>query len=341
MQKRIPIMIFLLSLWIFIQTISAFANEEKVVQDNKVDTAANEIMKTREEHSGLQRNLGFSNFFEGWLTPWDAYEENENQAPRVPLLRIIPAFFKREVRFNYIYVDDEHKGEADVNEWGMALELPLTLRIKIDIEPKVLHVDTAEHGENVGFGDTKFALRAMLLESETLSLSTGSVINVSTGDEDRELGEGITTVGQQLAYWMDMGHRMSIHSFLGVDVPTGGNHREDADLDFLYGVALSKTITIKENPCIHGITPFIELNGHKGFGLDKSEGETVFEGEEDAESEAEESEEGESERYLVDILPGVRFDLAHELYVLVGFEIPLNGTDEFDKRVWFSIIKDF
>ena len=64
---------------------------------------------------------------------------------------------------------------------GMALELPLTLRIKIDIEPKVLHVDTAEHGENVGFGDTKFALRAMLLESNTLSLSTGSVISVPNG----------------------------------------------------------------------------------------------------------------------------------------------------------------
>ena len=114
MQNRIPIIIFLLSLWIFIQTISAFANEENVIQDNKGDTAVNEIMKTREEHSGLQRNLGFSNFLEGWLTPWDAYEENENLAPRVPLLRITPAFFKREVRFNYIYVDDEHKGEADV-----------------------------------------------------------------------------------------------------------------------------------------------------------------------------------------------------------------------------------
>ena len=58
MQNRIPIIIFLLSLWIFIQTISAFANEENVIQD----TAVNEIMKTREEHSGLQRNLGFSNF---------------------------------------------------------------------------------------------------------------------------------------------------------------------------------------------------------------------------------------------------------------------------------------
>ena len=56
----------------------------------------------REEHRGLQRNLGFSNFLEGWLTLGAAYEENESRAPRVPLLRITPAFFKREVRFNYI-----------------------------------------------------------------------------------------------------------------------------------------------------------------------------------------------------------------------------------------------
>ncbi|HHT9136192.1 MAG TPA: transporter [Candidatus Wunengus sp. YC60] len=316
MQKCIPMAIFLLSLWMFIQTISAFANDGKVVQDIKEASATNEIMKTREEHHGLQRNLGFSNFLEGWLTPWDAYEENENQAPRVPLLRITPAFFKREVRFNYIYVNDEHKGEADVNEWGMALELPLTLRFKVDIEPKILYVNTEEHDKHSGFGDTRVALRTMLLESNNFSLSTGSVISIPTGYEERKLGEGVTMVGQQLAFWIDLGHRISLHTFLGVDVPTGGKHREDADLDFLYGTALSKTFTIKETPVLEGITPFIELNGQKEFGLDKDE------------------------QYRVDLLPGVRWDLSHELYVMQGIEIPLNGADDFDKRVWFSIIKD-
>ena len=334
MRHRISVLLWLLASWICIYTTHSFANEEKV-QGVMGNTSTGETLTTHAEHHGLKRNLGYSNFLEEWLTPWKPYVEDEIQAPRVPLLRITPAFFKREVRFNYIYVDDEHQGAADVNEWSLALELPLTLRFKLDIEPKVLHADTAKHGESAGFGDTKLALRAMLLESETFSLSTGSVINVPTGDEDRELGEGITTVGQQLAYWMDMGHRVSIHSFLGVDVPTGGNHRKDADMDFLYGVALSKTITIKENPCIHGITPFIELNGHKEFGLDKSEDENK------AEDESEHKAEGIGEKYMVDILPGVRFDLPHELYVLAGFEIPLNGTEEFDKRVWFSIIKDF
>lgn len=316
MFRHIFIVICLLGTWLFIQTNQGIANEGKV-HDLVENTSAREMLKTQAGHHGLQRNLGFSNFLEGWLTPWEPYPEDESRAPRVPLLRITPAFFKREVRFNYLYVDDEGDGEADVSEWGLALELPLTLRIKVDIEPTVLYVNTVEDAEAVGFGDTKFALRTMLLESDTLSLSTSSVLNVPTGDEDRHLGEGITTVGQQLAFWMDMGHRISLHTFLGVDVPTGGKHREDADLDFLYGVAVSKTFAIKDIPVLEGITPFIELNGQKGFGLD------------------------EEEHYRVSLLPGVRWELRPELYVMPGIEIPLNGTEEFDKRAWFSIIKDF
>lgn len=315
MLCRITITLCLLGLFIT-KPICGFAHEEKA-QEIKGNTYTNEILKTPSEHHGVQRSLGFSNFLEGWLTPWKTYEETEAKAPRVPLLRITPAFFKREVRFNYIYINDEHHGEADVNEFAFALELPLTLRFKIDIETKVLHVNTVEDTDNIGFGDTRLALRAMLLENDMLSLSTSSVVNISTGDEDRELGEEVTTLGQQLAFWMDLGHRISLHTFLGIDVPTGGKHKEDADLDFLYGVAVSKTFTIHETPVLQGVTPFIELNGQKGFGLD------------------------EEEQYFVDLLPGVRLDLCHELYVMSGFEFPLNSSEEFDKRVWFSIIKDF
>ncbi|MDN3513379.1 MAG: transporter [Candidatus Brocadia sp.] len=276
-----------------------------------------EVMKIHAEHHGVKKDLDFSNFLEGWFTPWQTYEETEDKAPRVPLLRITPAFFKREVRFNYLYIDDEHHGAADVNEFAFALELPLTLRFKLDIESKLLHVNTVEDSDNVGFGDTRLALRAMLFENNTVSLSTGSVINIPTGDADRELGEEITTLGQQLACWIDLGHRISLHTFLGVDVPTGGNDKDDADMEFLYGAAVSKTFTVYENRVLHGITPFLELNGHKGFGLD------------------------EGKQYFTDLLPGVRWDLCHELYVLAGYEFPLNGSEEFDKRAWFSIIKDF
>ncbi|GAB63139.1 MAG: transporter [Candidatus Jettenia sp.] len=311
MHRGILIIVYLLGLSLFTQIPRSFANDEKV--QNITGNAS--LSENGLKHHGLQRNLEFSNFLEGWLTPWEKYEESKTQAHRVPLLRIVPAFFKREVRFNYIYIDDEDDGELDAHEWGLALELPLTLRIKLDVETKVLY--TSGGTENVGVGDTRFALRAMLLESNTFSLSTGSVIDVPTGDEDRHLGSGVTTLGQQLAFWMDMGHRISLHSFLGVDVPTGGDHKEDANVDFLYGVALSKTFTMENVPVLEGITPFIELNGQKGFGLE------------------------EHEEYRLDILPGMRWDLSHELYVMHGIEIPLNGTEEFDKRVWFSVIKDF
>lgn len=295
------------------KTTYGYSHNESVREGN----ASGEATKIQAEHHGVKRDLGFSNFLEGWLTPWQHYEKTKDHAPRVPLLRITPAFFQREIRFNYIYIDDEHHGEADVNEFAFALELPLTLRFKIDIESEVLHVNTVEDSDNVGFGDTRLALRAMLFENNTVSLSTGSVINIPSGDADRGLGEEITALGQQLACWIDLGHRISLHTFLGVDVPTGGNDKDDADMDFLYGAAVSKTFTIHENHVLHGITPFLEINGHRGFGLD------------------------EEKQYFTDILPGVRFDLSHELYVLAGYELPLNGPEEFDERVWFSVIKDF
>lgn len=317
MVRAILMAIGILGLLTLIQTKHGITHETVEKEHVLVgDVHPHETGEVTGEHDGLQRNLGFSNFLEGWLTTWETYEENADIAPRVPLLRIAPAFFKREVRFNYLYIDDEHDGEADVSEWGLALELPLTLRFKIDIESTVLHVNTMEDTNHVGFGDTRFALRTMLLETNILSLSTGSVVNIPTGDGDRHLGEGITTVGQHIAFWVDMGHRISLHTFLGVDIPTGGNHKEDANEDFLYGIAVSRTITINETPILEGITPFIEFNGHKWLGSE------------------------EDEHYRVSLLPGVRWDLHHELYVMLGIEVPLNGTEEFDKRVWFSIIKD-
>ena len=316
MSHRISVLSWLTATLVLVFTVNSFASEEKthIVET----TSSNEMLNPEHEHHhGVKRDFGVSNLLEGWLSPWKPYEETETQSPRVPLMRITPAFFKREVRFNYLYIDDEHHDEADVNEWGLALELPLTYRIKIDIESKVMDVNTVENKEHVGFGDTKLALRAMLLESDVFSLSTGSVINLPTGDKDRHLGEEVTTVGQQIAFWMDLGHRIGLNTFLGADVPTGGEDTKHEDVDFQYGVALSKTITINNVPLLEGITPFAELNGHKGFGLD------------------------EDEKYRVDVLPGIRWDLSHELYVLQGMDIPLNGTGEYDKRVWFSIIKDF
>lgn len=310
MHRYVSMVIGIIGLWVFTQTTYSIAHETKM-------QGLFETVKGNSGYHGRQRNLGFSNFLEDWLTPWETYEKDKIQAPRVPLLRITPAFFKREFRFDYIYVDDKDGGKADVSEWRFILELPLTLRTKIDIKPKLVYVDPAENSTSFGFGDTQLALRAMLLETNTMSFSTGSVINIPTGDKDRKLGRGVTSVGQQLSLWKDMGHRISLQAFLGVDVPTGGKRSEDPSVDFLYGAAFSKTFTIRENRILEGITAFKELNGQRGFGFDKGD------------------------RYVFDILPGVRWDLSQRLYVMKGIEIPLTGTERFDKRVWFSIIKDF
>lgn len=318
MHRLIFVTLSLLGLSVFIQTSHSFANKE-ISPENAESGDTYDVMNkhTEHEHAGLQRNLGFSNFFEGWTTQWKPYEESKNKAPRVPLLRIVPAFFSREIRSNYIFTNEIHHEDTSESELSFSLELPLTLRLKIDIEPKLLYVNTDEHGDSAGFGDTKFALRGMLLENERVSLSTGFTIQLPIGDDDRELGEGITNLGQEIALWMDLGHCISLQTFFGGEVPTGGEGKKDSNFDFLFGVALAKTFPVEGFSILKGITPFIEFNGRKRFDL------------------------GEGKEYQADLLPGVRWELCRELYVLQGFEIPLNGTEEFDKRVFFGVIKDF
>ena len=318
MIRRIPAMLFHFCLWCIIHSAGGIAVAEEIIEGREKGSSSEVVKKhNNHAHRGLQRNLGFSNFFDGWTTPWQPYEHTEINAPRVPLLRIAPGFFSREFRLNYIYIQDEHHGEADVSELSIALEIPLTLRTKIDIEPKLLYVDHNDHASTGGFGDTRLALRSMLIENDCLSFSTGSTMNITTGDEDRGLGEGITTMGQELALWTDLGHRISLQALLGVEVPTGGEHKEDSNVDMLFGMAMSKTFDTGEMLYLEGITPFIEVNGRKGYGSEKGS------------------------EYRVDLLPGIRWEFCREFFVFQGFEIPLNNTEEFNKRFWFGIIKDF
>lgn len=44
---------------------------------------------------------------------------------------------------------------------------------------------------------------------------------------------------------------------------------------------------------------------------------------------------------VVSILPGARWNIGHEFWLMPGVEFPITGRDEFDNRIWFSVLKDF
>ena len=272
-----------------------------------------------EELHEKRPDLSLSNFFsEGWkFGQWEEPEEEPDQSPRFRLLRIPATVFEREIRLNYSFTNNGDHGEADEHEWELEVEIPICRRLLLEIEPSVSSVSPhKEHRDRSGFGDTALITKLMLLETRNTTLISILETKFPTGNDDRELGSGMTTLGPGIGIWRDLGNRFALQGFLGLDIPVGGKSEEDFDTEVLYGVALTKTVTSKETPYWGNLTFFTELNGTSEMGA-------------------------KDDKTVVSVLPGVRWKIGHEVWFMSGIEFPVIERDDFDSRAWISILKDF
>lgn len=271
-----------------------------------------------QEVSEKRPNLTLSNFFsEGWkFTNWEEPAQEPDQAPRFKLLKIPAPVFEREVRMNYSFTNNGDDGKLDEHEWEIEFEMPLSRRFLIEVEPKVLSVSPDKGGDHSGLGDTSFTTSVMLHETRNTTMLFRLDTRFPTGDDDRELGSGKTTIRPGLALWRDLGKRFALQVFFGIDTPVGGKTDADPDATVNYGVALSKTITPKDKPLFGNLTLFVEVNGSSDMG-------------------------SSDDTNVVSILPGVRWNLGHDFWLMPGIEFPVIDRHKFDNRIWFSILKDF
>lgn len=271
-----------------------------------------------EEFSEKKPDLTLSNFFsEGWkFGQWEEPEQAPDQAPRFRLLKIPATVFEREVRMNYSFTNNGDSGKIDEHEWEFEFEMPISRRLLLEVEPTIVSLSPNNGNDHSGFGDTSLITRVMLLETRNTTFLSILDVKFPTGDEDLGLGSGMTTISPGIGMWRDLGRRFALHGFFGLDIPAGGKTDEDPDTTIVYGTALTKTITPKDAPFFGNLTLFVELNGSSDVGSD-------------------------DDTTVVSILPGVRWNLGHEFWLMPGIEFPIIGQDEFDSRIWFSVLKDF
>lgn len=247
---------------------------------------------------------------------WEEPEQEPDQSPRFRLLKIPATVFEREVRMNYSFTNNGDGGELDEHEWEFEFEMPVSRRLLLEVEPKIISLSPNDGDTTSGFGDTSLITRIMLLETRNTTLLSLLEITLPTGDEDRGLGSGLTTISPGIGMWRDLGGHFALHSFFGLDIPTGGKSDEDPDTTIIYGSALTKTVTSKDTPFFGNLTFFVEFNGNSDIGSD-------------------------DDTTVVSILPGARWNLGRDFWLMPGVEFPIIGRDEFDTRVWFSVLKDF
>ncbi len=271
-----------------------------------------------EEFSEKKSDLTLSNFFsEGWkFMQWEEPEQEPDQAPRFRLLKIPATVFEREIRMNYSFTNNGDRGEVDEHEWEFEIEIPVSRRLLLEVEPTIVSVSPRDNDSHSGFGDTSLIARIMLMETRNTTVLSILDLKLPTGDEDLGLGSGMTTITPGIGVWRDLGGRYALQGFFGLDIPVGGKSDEDPDTTIVYGTAITKTVTPKDTPYFGNLTFFVEFNGSSDIGSD-------------------------SDNTVVSILPGARWNLGHEFWLMPGMEFPVIGKDEFDSRVWLSVLKDF
>ncbi len=271
-----------------------------------------------EELSGEKPDLTLSNFFsEGWqVGQWEEPEQESDQSPRFRLLKIPATVFEREVRMNYSFTNNGDTGKLDEHEWELEFEVPVSRRLLLEVEPSIVSISPKNDNDHNGFGDTSLITRVMLIETRSTTLLSILDVKLPTEDEDLGLGSSMTTITPGIGIWRDLGGHYALHSFLGFDIPVGGKSEEDPDATVIYGAALTKTITPKDTPFFGNLTFFVEFNGSSDMGSD-------------------------DDTTVVSILPGTRWNLGHDFWLMPGIEFPVIGQDEFDSRIWLSVLKDF
>ncbi|MDR4508382.1 MAG: hypothetical protein MRJ65_09135 [Candidatus Brocadiaceae bacterium] len=113
-----------------------------------------------EEFSEKKPDLTLSNFFsEGWkFGQWEETEQEPDQAPRFRLLKIPATVFEREVRMNYSFTNNGDGGELDEHEWEFEFEMPISRRLLLEVEPKIISLSPNDGDTTSGFGDTSLII---------------------------------------------------------------------------------------------------------------------------------------------------------------------------------------
>lgn len=246
--------------------------------------------------------------FQLWLEP--GLERARGGAERRPALSAAPhstRFLERELRLAYNFTIRGDEPSADEQEGEFELELPISRRFLIEFEGGAVALrPDGQHWRTRG-ADLNVIPEIMLVQTPTLSFSSGFVVRTPTGGRAAE--QGRTSVTPYLALWKDLGHRVGLHTFVGGEIPLGGFGANPPDAVLEYGVAPTVTVTGKEKPYLGDLTFFVELNGDANLrGADH----------------------GAS---TVTVLPGTRWMVLSGLWFATGYEIPVIATHQLSSRL--------
>jgi len=252
-----------------------------------------------------------------WFEPWSHQHFSPRGTPYVHLFSFEPAFFDRGLFLDYGRTRSSDGAEEET-EFEVELEWAFTNRLGLVLEAPLVRVDSGEDS-HTGIGDFAIAPRALLVQTDSLLLSANLEMGMSTGDEDRGLGAGETSLAPSFSMWADLGSWVSLQAQVGTE---HGLESGDAELSYKSALTWSfLTSAAHDSGSAHHPRGMTSL-------LTELTAQTVLDSEEE-------------KRTTAELLFGVSYSVSEHWQVRAGYKIPVGGTEEIDDSFVLGAIFHF
>lgn len=264
----------------------------------------------------VSKSEGSSVIDGGWFDEWPHRHLSPRGTPYVHLFNLEPAFLDRDVFFDYRQTRSKDGTES---EFEFELEWAFTRRLGLVVEAPLIHVDEDGGDAHTGVGDFAISPRVLLVDTDSFLLSANLEVAVPTGDQDRDLGAGETTLAPSFSIWSDLGNWISFQVQVGTE---HGLESGDTNLSYKSALTWSFLTSAAQNPepshYAPGMTSLVtELTGR-----------TVLDGNDET-------------RTTAELLLGARYSVSGHLEVRGGYQFPVGGPEDMEHGFVLGVVFHF
>jgi len=249
---------------------------------------------------------------------FDAYHHRHETAGGYPFFEMLVtehAFIERKVRLDYVSTNGADGGEVDEDELEFEFFWAVNNRLAVFVEAPYAWLNPESDPNTSGFGDLEAGFRFVAFDGEYTIVTFGLNVATPTGDSDRDLGSGHTSLEPVMLMWHDLGCGWVFQGELAFEIPVSVR---DPENEFHYNFALSRTLLGTCDWCyFQYLTPLIELNG-----VTEVNGPTY----------------GET---VINVTPGVRWAVNETDHAGFGFSFPVTNEEKFESKFILSYIHHF
>jgi len=262
-------------------------------------------------HPTFDRIVPFENHNRGTFEPHGhAGHTSIKGYPFVHGIRTEIDFVERALEWDLVRTNGADGGAAGELEFESELVWAFNSRMIFIFGTPIVSVDPLVGSHTAGVGDLEIGFQFLAYGGERALFFTALNVGVPTGDADRDLGAGYTTLEPTALWLYDFHQGTYIQTRFAWTTPVSVT---DVGSEFSYDLALFHTfLATKSWSVFRFFTPIVELNGLTQLNED-GHGRTV-----------------------IDVTGGCRWLVRGADEIGIGVSHPISGATEFDDQVILS-----